>query len=98
MTVCTTEQRKGERNIFDDDIFIDDGNAENIAQKIFAPDVKDRPKIALQFFIYDLLVKDRNEAKDRNMCNCVYSTSRLFKELPEAVPVNRTFFFPGNMV
>ena len=85
--------------VLDDDIFIDDGNAENIAQKIFAPDVKDRPKIALQFFIYDLLVKDRNEAKDRNMCNCVYSTSRLFKELPEAVPVNRTFFdaMSGNL-
>ena len=85
--------------VLDDDIFIDDRNAENIAQKIFAPDVKDRPKIALQFFIYDLLVKDRNEAKDRNMCNCVYSTSRLFKELPEAVPVNRTFFdaMSGNL-
>lgn len=85
--------------VLDDDIFIDDRNAENIAQKIFAPDVKDRPKIALQFFIYDLLVKDRNEAKGRNMCNCVYSTSRLFKELPEAVPVNRTFFdaMSGNL-
>ena len=85
--------------VLDDDIFIDDGNAEDIARKIFAPDIKDRPKIALQFFIYDLLVKDRNEAKGRNMCNCVYSTSRLFKELPETVPVNRTFFdaMSGNL-
>ena len=78
--------------VLDDDIFIDDGNAEAIAQKIFMPDVKDRPKIALQFFIYDLLVKDRNEAKGRKLYNCVYSTSRLFGELPETVPVNKTFF------
>lgn len=78
--------------VLDDDIFIDDGNAEDIAVKIFAPDVKDRPKIALQFYVYDLLVKDREEVKGRKLHNCVYSTSRLFGELPEAVPVNRTFF------
>ena len=78
--------------VLDDDIFIDDGNAEAIAQKIFTPDVKDRPKIALQFFIYDLLVKDRYEVKGRKLYNCVYSTSRLFGELPEAVPLNMTFF------
>ena len=78
--------------VLDDDIFIEDGNAEAIAQKIFTPDVKDRPKIALQFFIYDLLVKDRDEAKGRKLYNCVYSTSRLFGELPVAVPVNKVFF------
>ena len=78
--------------VLDDDIFIEDGNAEAIAQKIFTPDVKDRPKIALQFFIYDQLVKDRDEAKGRKLYNCVYSTSRLFGELPVAVPVNKVFF------
>ena len=85
--------------VLDDDIFIDDDNAKDIAQKIFAPDVKDRPKIALQFYIYDLLAKDRKEAKDRKMYNCVYSTSRLFGELPKAVPVNRIFFdaMSGNL-
>lgn len=78
--------------VLDDDIFIEDGNAEAIAQKIFTPDVKDRPKIALQFYIYDLLLKGREEVKGRKMYNCVYSTSRLFGELPETVPVNKTFF------
>ena len=78
--------------VLDDDIFINDGNAEDIALKIFEPDIKDRPKIALQFYVYDLLVKDREELKGRKLYNCVYSTSRLFGELPEAVPVNATFF------
>lgn len=78
--------------VLDDDIFIDDGNAEAIAMKIFEPDVKDRPKIALQFYIYDLLVQGRDEVKGRNLYNCVYSTSRLFGEVPEAVPVNKVFF------
>jgi hypothetical protein len=60
--------------------------------KIFEPDVKDRPKIALQFYIYDLLVQGRDEVKGRNLYNCVYSTSRLFGEVPKAVPVNKVFF------
>lgn len=78
--------------VLDDDIFIEDGNAEAIAMRIFEPDVKDRPKIALQFYIYDLLVQGRDEVKGRNLYNCVYSTSRLFGELPVAVPVNKVFF------
>ena len=71
---------------------IDDGNAEAIADKIFTPDVKGRPKIALQFYIYDLLIRNRPEVKDRNICNCIYSTSGLFKEAPKTYPCNETFF------
>lgn len=78
--------------VLDDDIDIRQDNALDIADKIFMPDVKDRPKIALQFYIYDLLVRDREEVKGRALHNCVYSTSRLFKELPVAVPVNDVFF------
>ena len=78
--------------VLDDDVNIHDGNAVSIADSIFAPDVKDRPKIALQFFIYDMLLQEHAEVKGRDMYNCVYSTSRLFKETPEAVPLNRTFY------
>ena len=77
--------------VLDDDIFISEDNAAAIAEKIFEPDVKDRPKIAFQFYMYDLLVGDREELKGRKLHNCVYSTSRLFGELPEAVPVNQKF-------
>ena len=78
--------------VLDDDIHIHDGNAEAIAEAIFAHDIKDRPKIALQFFIYDMLLKDRAEARGRNICNCVYSVSSLFKDAPVTVPLNDKFY------
>lgn len=78
--------------VLDDDEKINDGNAEAIAEKIFAPDVKERPKIALQFYIYDLLLQSRPEVEGRTIYNSVYSTSALFKEPPLTVPCNETFF------
>ena len=78
--------------VMNDDIFIDDKHAAAIAAKIFMKDVEDRPKIALQFYIYDMLLKGMEEMKDRNIYNCVYSTVRLFKELPESLPVNALFY------
>lgn len=78
--------------VLDDDIDIHDGNAAFIAEKIFAEDVKDRPKIALQFFIYDMLLKNRPEVQGKRLSNCVYSTSRLFREKPSVVPLNRIFY------
>ena len=63
-----------------------------IAEKIFAEDVKDRPKIALQFFIYDMLLRNRPEVQGKRLSNCVYSTSRLFREKPAVVPLNRIFY------
>ena len=78
--------------VLKDDEDIHDGNAEAIADKIFAQDVKDRPKIALQFFMYDMLVQSRPELEGRNISNCVYSTSRLFKEAPINVPMNKAFY------
>jgi hypothetical protein len=78
--------------VLDDDENITDDNAEAIAEDIFAEDIKERPKIALQFFIYDLLVQEHPLAKGRQIFNCVYSTARLFKEPPLNVPRNEKFF------
>lgn len=78
--------------VLEDDERINDGNAEAIADNIFASDVKDRPKIALQFFIYDLLVENHPLARGKQMYNCVYSPSRLFKETPLTMPRNERFF------
>jgi hypothetical protein len=78
--------------VLDDDVDIHDGNAEAIADSIFAPDVKDRPKIAFQFFIYDYLLHQQPDVQDKTICNCVYSTSKLFKEPPVTVPLNIKFF------
>lgn len=78
--------------VLEDDENIHDGNAESIAASIFATDVKERPKIALQFFIYDMLVQSRPEVRGRQIHNCVYSTSHLFSGLPETYPLNRKFY------
>lgn len=77
--------------VLEDDEIIHDGNAAAIAEKIFTPDVKDRPKIALQFYIYDMLVQSRPEVQGRRLYNCVYSTSRLFNDPPAAIPCNEVF-------
>ncbi len=82
--------------VLDDDENIHDGNAEAIADRIFARDVKDRPKIALQFYIYDMLLQKDPDMKTimegRDIFNCVYSTAHLFKEAPVTVPLNRRFY------
>ena len=78
--------------VLDEDIFIDDDNAEKIAKSIFDPETKQRPKIAFQFYIYDMLMKGRKEIEGKRLYNCVYSTSRLFNSLPEAVPLNQLFY------
>ena len=78
--------------VLDEDIFIDDDNAEKIAKSIFDPETKQRPKIAFQFYIYDMLMKGRKEIEGKRLYNCVYSTSRLFNRLPEAVPLNQLFY------
>lgn len=78
--------------VLEDDENINDLNADEIADKIFNPDMKNWPKIALQFYIYDLLVGSRPEVRGRDIYNCVYSTAHLFKEPPVTVPMNRKFF------
>ena len=78
--------------VLEDDQNINDGNAEMIANKIFAKDEKERPKIALQFYMYDLLLEGRSECAGKQMFNCVYSTSNLFNEAPKTYPKNECFF------
>jgi hypothetical protein len=78
--------------VLEDDENINDDNAEEIADKIFDPDCQERPKIALQFFIYDMLLQNDSRVKGMKICNSVYSTSRLFNDPPVAVPLNRKFY------
>ena len=78
--------------VLEDDQNIHDGNAEAIADKIFAKDEKERPKIALQFWMYDMLLQDKSECSGKQMFNCVYSTSTLFNEAPQVYPKNECFF------
>ena len=78
--------------VLKDDENIDDTNAEAIAEKIFAKDVAERPKIALQFFIYDMLLRGYEISKGRTIYNSVYSTANLFKDEPKTIAVNEKFY------
>ena len=78
--------------VLEDDQNIHDGNAEAIADKIFAKDEKERPKIALQFWMYDMLLQDKSECTGKQIFNCVYSTSTLFNDTPQVYPKNECFF------
>ena len=78
--------------VLEDDENINDGNAEAVADMIFTPDMKNWPKIALQFYIYDMLLMSRSEFHGKDLCNCVYSTARLFKEAPVTFPLNVKFY------
>lgn len=60
--------------------------------KIFAPVVQNRPKIALQFYIYDMLLRNKGVMPDRVLTNSVYSTSKLFKDTPQIKTVNEKFY------
>ena len=77
--------------VLENDYLIDDGNADQIADMIFDPSAKERPKIALQFFIYDILASSLPEIEGRTVLNSVYSTSKLFKEAPPEVPCSKAF-------
>ena len=76
----------------DNDEKINDENAEKVADAIFADDNSKRPKIALQLYLYDKFLRQDNVvAGRRNVVNCIYSVSRLFKEEPRNFAVSERF-------
>ena len=78
--------------VLENDENITDDNAEDIADMIFDPSCKERPKIALQFFIYDMLLKGNPLVDGMKISNSVYSTAHLFTDPPVTVPLNRKFY------
>ena len=78
--------------VLENDENISDENAEEIADMIFDPMCRERPKIALQFFIYDMLLKENSLVEGMRIANSVYSTAHLFAEPPVTVPLNRKFY------
>ena len=71
---------------------IDDSNAKSIADMIFDPNEKERPKIALQFFIYDMLIKGDKRYEGMDIANSVYSTAQLFNDAPAVKSLNKIFY------
>lgn len=62
----------------DADVDIDDANAQNVVDSLFAPDVKNRPKIAMQLFLYDMFIEDSDMVKGKEIVNSIYPAAKLF--------------------
>ena len=78
--------------VLENDENINDDNALEIADEIFSPSSKERPKIALQFFIYDMLIQEDPRVKGLEIANSVYSTANLFKDKPQTRPLCSKFY------
>ena len=91
--------REGEIRIVDyktgkvekDDVAVTDQTALKVADKLFGPNNAGRPKIALQLYIYDRLVKTNGYHGAR--VNAIYSTGAFFTdpcpEMPESPEFSR---------
>ena len=92
--------REGEIRVVDyktgkvtvNDYEIDDTNFETIAADIFAPDNEERPGIAFQFYIYDLLLRKNGHDEGRQVKNSVYSMAMIFKTQPQTRNLNENFY------
>ena len=62
--------------VTDDDILITDDNASDVVDKLFGESNANRPKIALQLFLYDLFA--HKAFRDVQVVNSIYSTGRLY--------------------
>lgn len=78
----------------DKDFLISDDNADEVVQKLFAKDIKytDRPKIALQLYLYDRMVAGKKEYRDYRFVNSIYQPGRLFRTPVQNVEVSDRFF------
>ena len=80
-------------HVSDNDVNINDDNAEKIAESVFSTAIKekDRPKIALQLYLYDEFAKELPFYKGQTLVNSIYQTSRLFVEGVKNVSLSEKF-------
>lgn len=58
--------------VSDSDFIINDDNAEAVVEAIFAHDNEERPKIALQLYIYDRFIRDEAAMRGKSIVNSIY--------------------------
>ena len=77
--------------VTDKDILIDDNNAQDVVDALFGTDNKNRPKIALQLYLYDEYLERDLRAEGCSLENCIYQTTNLFVQKPRSVPASPEF-------
>ena len=82
---------------------VDDVYAKSVFDSIFDPDAKDNPKIALQFYIYNLLLRNDEKGKAmaevKKILNSVYSLSHLYDDAVREYSLTKEVFdYAGKQV
>lgn len=76
-----------------DQLAINDDNAEKAVENIFneKAGTRRKNKAALQFYIYDTLLRMRDGFKTVQAGNSMYAITSIFRAKPETYPVNKSF-------
>ena len=75
----------------DKDINIFDTNAADVVAKLFGSDNSGRPKIALQLYLYGEYLKGDALVAGKEMQNCIYQTTDIFRQKPKSIPRSPEF-------
>ena len=78
--------------VTEDDYNISDDNAADVVGKLFAPETADRPKIALQIYLYDRFVREDPEYDGRPIYNSIYQPRNFFFEDVGCYPLSEEFY------
>ncbi len=77
--------------VTDQDILIDDNNAQSVVEALFGADNAKRPKIALQLYLYDEFLEGDALVVGKEVQNCIYQTTNIFVGAPRSVPRSARF-------
>ena len=77
--------------VTDQDILIDDNNAQSVVDALFGQDNAKRPKIALQLYLYDEFLDGDALVAGKEVQNCIYQTTNIFIGPPKSVPRSAIF-------
>lgn len=79
--------------VHQEDMQITEADGTKAVDKLFGDGpFADKPQIALQLFIYDLLLEKNGLSHGRRVIDSVYSTARLFTGPPAQAEVGRSFY------
>jgi hypothetical protein len=77
--------------VTDDDFLIGGDNAATVVDRLFGPDNRKRPEIALQLYLYDRFVAGDAALQGQTIVNSIYQPSRLFVRGVENVALDEGF-------
>jgi len=88
-TVRIVDYKTGK--VSDEDIRTPEGQEDAILDALFGEDNANRPKIALQLYLYDVFMADDQRVKGLDIVNCIYQTAKLFIDEPLQERLNPDF-------